>query len=267
MDKGTGPGIALGLGAMIMTMVLEGGNPLSLLNVPAAVIVFGGSLGAALVSTPMSVLLSLPKFLTQAFLEKTLEPHKVVDTFVGLADRARREGLLALEQEAQNLEPFAKKGVLMVVDGTDPALVREVMDTEIEAMEHRHGACYGMLNALGGFGPTFGIIGTVMGLINVLSHLEDPSKLGHSIAVAFIATLYGVASANILWLPLGAKLKHKSAEEVAVRELTVEGVLSVQAGDNPRVVRQKLEAKLSPAEREAAAKSERAGEPAAAVAG
>src|SRR6185437_9061103 len=152
--------------------------------------------------------------------------------------------LLALEQETDGLDAFIKKGVMMVVDGSDPSLVRDVLEGEISATEQRHKKGIGLMEAMGGFAPTMGIIGTVMGLVNVLSHLDDPSELGHSIAGAFIATLYGVLSANVFWLPIGERLKQRNKEEVALKTLAVEGVLSVQAGDNPRVVREKLEAFL-----------------------
>jgi chemotaxis protein MotA len=266
MDKTTAPGLVVALGALLVAVVLEGGSPASLINLPAALIVFGGSLGVALTSSPLPVLVGLGKFLPKAFQTRAEDPQELVELFVRLSDKARREGLLALEHETDKLDPFIRKGVQLVVDGSDPVLVREVLESEIDAMQRRHRANYSLLEALGGYAPTLGIIGTVMGLVNVLSHLEDPSELGHLIAGAFIATLYGVASANLIWLPLGQKLKHKSTEEAWLRELAVEGILSVQAGDNPRVVRQKLEAQLAPRQRGArasAAPSGRAAEPAA----
>src|SRR5579875_2919505 len=270
MDKTTAPGLAVALGALLMAVILEGGSPAALVNLPAALIVFGGCLGVALTSSPLPVLVGIGKFLPKAFLTKPDDPQALVETFVRLADKARREGLLALEHEADKLDAFTRKGIQLVVDGSDPALVREVLESEIDAMQRRHRANYSLLEALGGYAPTLGIIGTVMGLVNVLSRLEDPSELGHLIAGAFIATLYGVASANLVWLPLGQKLKHKRGEEAWLRELAVEGILSVQAGDNPRVVRQKLEAQLAPRQRGGrapAAASGRAAEQPAAVGG
>jgi chemotaxis protein MotA len=155
--------------------------------------------------------------------------------------------LLALEGEIGKIEDaFIKKGVMLIVDGLDPTIVREILETDISLLAERHKEGQEMFKALGGYAPTFGIIGTVMGLINVLSHLSEPEKLGHSIAVAFIATLYGVASANILWLPMGNKLKVKTQHEVMARELSAEGVLAIQAGENPRIVREKLESYLPP---------------------
>jgi chemotaxis protein MotA len=171
--------------------------------------------------------------------------RELVSLFVRLAERARREGLLALEGEAAEVTDHTlKKGLLLVVDGTDPELVREIMESDVAAMAERHEGRYAMFEAAGGFAPTMGIIGTVMGLVNVLSHLDKPDELGKSIATAFIATLYGVLSANVFWLPVGQRLKQRNKEEVALRELAVEGVLAVQAGDNPRVVREKLESFL-----------------------
>jgi chemotaxis protein MotA len=249
VDKSTVLGLVIGFAAVLGSVILEGGQLVALLNVPAAMIVFGGTIGAALISFSLQSVLSLPKYLVKCVTDRPIEIHAVVESFVRLADKARREGLLALEAEAPALDPFSRKGVLLVVDGSDPALVREVLETEISGMERRHRAGASLLEAMGGYAPTMGIIGTVMGLVNVLSKLEDPAELGHSIAVAFIATLYGVASANLVWLPLGHKLKEKSAEEVWVREIMLEGIMSVQAGDNPRMVREKLEAYLPAAGR------------------
>ena len=249
MDKSTLPGIVVGLGGILIGATLEGTHLGSLLMLPAFLIVFVGTLGTVMVSFPMSVVASLPKYFTLAIKESHHDAGEIVETFVRLADRARREGLLALEQEAGGLEPFASRGIQMVVDGSDPALVRDVMDADIESMRERHKHGSAVFEAMGGYSPTMGIIGTVMGLVQVLENLANPSELGHLIAAAFIATLYGVAFANCIFLPMGTKLKIKSQEEAHYKELIVEGVLSVQAGDNPRMVRDKLEAFLSPKQR------------------
>jgi chemotaxis protein MotA len=255
MDKSTLPGLFLGIGGLLFGGWLEGTSPLKLLMLPAFVIVMGGTLGTLMVSFPLSTIASIPKFLMIASMDKPHDLTHVVETFVKLADRARREGLLALEQEASSLEPFTRRGVQMVVDGSDPALVREILESDIDAMRERHKPGAAIFEAMGGYSPTMGIIGTVMGLVHVLENLSDPDKLGPLIASAFIATLYGVSFANCLFLPLATKLKGKSAAEVHMKELVVEGVLAVQSGDNPRVVRERLEAYLAPALRgEAAAK-------------
>ncbi len=264
MDKGTAIGLALALISILGAAVVEAGSVtilFALMNLPSAMIVFGGTIGTVIVAFPLDRVTQLGKVLGVAFRQQVTSERDLVTLFVRLAERARREGLLALESEAQEIEDASiKKGVLLVVDGTDPDLVREIMEADVSAMGERHEGKFAMFVAAGGFAPTMGIIGTVMGLVNVLSHLDKPDELGKSIATAFIATLYGVLSANVFWLPVGERLKQRNKEEVGRRTLAVEGVLAVQAGDNPRVVREKLEAFLPMALRgEAEASDEAAG--------
>ncbi len=252
-DKWTAIGLVVGFVSIFGASILESGNPavlLALMNPPAALIVLGGTFAAATVSFPFERVKALPTYLKVAFRNVDESGGELVEMFVRLSERARREGLLALESDAGEIEDdLIKKGVLLVVDGTDPELVREIMEADVAATTERHESYYAVLEAMGGYAPTMGIIGTVIGLVNVLGNLEDPEHLAKSIATAFIATLYGVFTANILWLPLGQRLKQRDKEEVHRRHLAVEGVLAVQAGDNPRVVREKLEAFLSPVER------------------
>ena len=248
MDRGTAIGLGLAMISILGAAVVEAGNVgilFSLINAPSAMIVFGGTIGALIVAFPLDRVTKLAKVLGVAFRQEATSGRELVGLFVRLAERARREGLLALETEAQAIEDSSiKKGVLLVVDGTDPELVREIMEADVAAMSERHEGNFAMFAAAGGFAPTMGIIGTVMVLVNVLSHLDKPDELGKSIATAFIATLYGVLSANVFWLPIGERLKQRNKEEVGRRTLAVEGVMAVQAGDNPRVVREKLEAFL-----------------------
>jgi chemotaxis protein MotA len=248
MDRGTGIGLGVALVCILGAAVVEAGSIgilFALMNLPSAMIVFGGTIGTIMVAFPMERVVKMGKVLGVAFRQEVTSDRDLVTLFVRLAERARREGLLALESEAQTIEDKSiQKGVLLVVDGTDPELVREIMESDVSAMSERHEGNFAMFAAGGGFAPTMGIIGTVMGLVNVLSHLDKPDELGKSIATAFIATLYGVLSANVFWLPIGERLKQRNKEEVARRTLAVEGVLAVQAGDNPRVVREKLEAFL-----------------------
>lgn len=256
-------GLIASFATLGVAIAMEGGKPEQFISISAALIVFGGTFGATIVSFPLSVVMKLPAFIGKAFAGEGLgiEPRQIVETFVELAQRARREGLLSLEEETAKIsDSFVKKGMQLVVDGIDPELVRNILDVDIAAMAERHHRGYGMLEAMGGYAPTMGIIGTVMGLVNVLSSLEDPSELGHAIAVAFIATLYGVASANLIWLPIGSKLKAKSKEEIWLREVAREGILAVQAGDNPRIVREKLEAFLANAQRGEKAKDAKVAE-------
>src|SRR4051794_39230028 len=248
MDRGTAIGLGVALVAILGAAVVEAGSIgilFALLNLPSAMIVFGGTIGTLLVAFPMERVTKLGKVLGVAFRQETTSEKDLVTLFVRLAERARREGLLALETEAAEIHDKAiQKGVLLVVDGTDPELVREIMEADVAAMSERHEGKFGMFAAAGGFAPTMGIIGTVMGLVNVLSHLDKPDEPGKSIATAFIATLYGVLTAAVFWLPIGERLKQRNKEEVARRTLAVPRVLAVQAGDNPRVVREKLEAFL-----------------------
>lgn len=259
MEFATIIGLFLGWGALITAHMMEGGSIASLLNVSAAVIVFGGTLGTAFICFPMQDVLNLPKMMGQAFSRNNISPEAIVPRLVGYAEKARREGLLALEAEVADAnDTFLQKGMQLVADGIDLNTVKDMLETELSFIAARHASAYGILEAMGGFAPTMGIIGTVMGLISVLGNLSDPSKLGPSIAVAFIATLYGVSSANLLWLPLGVKLKRKSEEEILVREMMLAGILSIQSGDNPQIVEEKLKSYLSPSQRLAMAPAEEA---------
>lgn len=247
MNIATLIGLVVGIGALMAAEMIDGGSPASLVNVSAAMIVFGGTFGAALISFPMKSVVGLGGLIGKTMKEPKLDAPALVAMFVSLAEKARREGLLSLEEDVQAIEdPFVKKGLLLVVDGTDPELVRSIMEAEVDSLERRHEQGYGVLEAMGGYAPTMGIIGTVMGLVRVLAHMSNPDDLARSISVAFIATLYGVSSANLLWLPLATKLKGQSGQELFFRSLAVEGILSVQSGDNPRLVKEKLEAFLPP---------------------
>jgi len=250
MAWSTAAGLVLAIGVLMGTVLLEGGNPAALLNAPAALVVFGGTFVTALISFTPAKTLGLVKTIIQIFKFKAPPHGDLITQIVDLADKARRQGLLALDEEVNALEePFLKKGLQLVVDGTDPEMVRKLLEIDTHHMAVRHGGGQGVLAAMGGYAPTMGIIGTVMGLVNVLSHMDDPEHLASSIATAFLATLYGVASANLIWLPLGAKLGEVDKEELLMRAIMTEGVLAIQAGDNPRVVGSKLEAFLAPADR------------------
>ena len=262
-DISTVLGLTMGFGCLLFAFYMEktglGRLPEgflapfgALISISAAFIVFGGTIAAALISFPMPVVIRL---LTGALFRKTISNAaeggpELVALFLRLAEKARRQGLLALEDEANQIQDeFLRKGIMLVVDGTDPEVVRAVLEIDSAVLHERHKSGYELYEGMGGYAPTMGIIGTVMGLVSVLSDLSDVSKLGPSIAVAFIATLYGVGSANIIWLPLGSKLKRKSEQELAAREMMLEGILSIQAGDNPRIVQEKLAGYLAPSVR------------------
>ncbi len=247
MDLATLIGLALGFGSIFGGMVMEGGNPAAIINIPAFVIVLGGTFGTAFISFPLSRIIGLAGVLMHAFFDKGHDARHTADLLVSMAEQSRREGLLSLEGKAQSVsDPFIKKGLMLMIDGTDPERLRSIMEIELAAREERHEGGIAVLEAMGGFAPTLGIMGTVLGLINVLSNLSDTSTLGHKIAGAFIATFIGVFSANILFLPLGIKLKGRMKHEAHIGEMSLEGILSIQAGDNPRIVREKLDGFLSP---------------------
>lgn len=245
-------GLGLALGAVLMSAMMEGTQIPAFINIPAAMLVFGGTLGVTMAGTSMAQMKLVPKLYKLAFSPPEYNLRERVALLVRFAEMARREGLLALDDELQNVEDgFTKKGMQLVVDGTDPELVREILEIELEAMGTRHRVGVEPFEKAGGFGPTLGITGTVMGLIHVLENLSAPSTLGPAISGAFIATLYGVGSANLIFLPIANKLKFLSAQEEELGYMTVEGILAIQAGDNPRVVESKLMSYVSPEEREA----------------
>ncbi len=253
MDFTTLAGLLLGLASLIIAFVMEGGSVAALLGLSAAIIVLGGTVGATVVSFPMAQLKSVGPLLRIAFLGKSPDARSTIDELAELATLARREGILSLEERVEQYDdPFFRNGVQMIVDGVDPELVRNVLETDIQFVESRHEAGAAIFEAAGGFAPTMGIIGTVMGLIHVLGNLSNVSKLGPLIATAFIATLYGVGSANLIWLPIASKLKQRSKEELLVKELITEGIVSIQAGENPLILRQKLLVFLAPRARAAA---------------
>jgi chemotaxis protein MotA len=234
-------GLVLAVGAILGSNAMEGGKLVALFNPSAALLVFGGTVGATAISHSLKEILRLPALVLQSFRQPVLDPEATGERIVAYAQKARREGLLSLEAELSGeRDPFLLKGLQMVVDGADPEMVRSVLETEIAVAGRRARASASVFETAGGYAPTMGIIGTVMGLIHVLSNLSDAAKLGPAIAVAFLATFYGVSSANVFWLPLAAKLKHRAAEEAALKELVLEGVLSIQRGDNPSLVREKL---------------------------
>jgi len=253
MKANTIIGIIVAFVGLAVAATMEGSQIPAFLNIPALLLIVAGTFGATFAGTTMEHFKKAPTLYKKAFSGETYDLNEVVQQMVGFAERARREGLLALEDEiAQIDDSFTRKGLQLVVDGTDPELVREILENEIDGMAARHALGAQPFEKAGGFAPTIGIIGTVMGLVHVLQNLSAPDTLGPAISGAFIATLYGVASANLVFLPLANKLKLLSHEEQELRCLALEGILAVQAGDNPRVVADKLLAFVPPGEREAA---------------
>ncbi len=251
MDIATVLGLCIALGAILGSVVIEGGHLGALVNVPAALIVFGGTLGATVVSNRLEDILKLPVVLRQAFFSAPRDPVATTQQMVALATSARRDGFLALEEAIKNIpNPFMVKGIQMVVDGTAPEVVTEVLETELHQLEQRHSGSANILLTMGGLSPTLGVIGTVMGLVHMMGQLNDPGSMGPAIASAFLATLYGVASANIIFIPLGNKLKGLSKREQLVCEIIIEGVRAIQKGASPIIVAESLKAFITPKHRD-----------------
>ena len=247
MDPGTLAGIGLAFGAIFASMILEGGSPTSILLIPPIVLVFGGTAGAAMAGGLLSDFLGIIGSFQRVLLGKAVASDALVDSIVKLAEKARREGLLALEDAMKEVDnAFLKKGLQLAIDGTDSDELRDILEAEVDAKRKADKQAAKIFDGMGGYAPTIGIIGTVVGLVHVLENLSDPSKLGHLIAGAFVATLWGVMSANVMWLPMGAKLKRLSEIETSQMELVIAGIINIQAGANPRIVAQKLRSLLPP---------------------
>lgn len=250
MDPATIVGVVLALGAILVSMIMEGGNPASMFLIPPMILVLIGTFGVAMASGSMKDTMGVGGAFKMALLSKKHDIGPSIGVVVEFADKARREGLLALEEAAKSIEdPFLKKGIELAIDGTDPEELREIMENEISAKKAADKVGAKFFENMGGFAPTLGIIGTVLGLVHVLENLSEPEKLGHLIAGAFIATLWGVMSANVMWLPMGNKIKRVSEVEAHHMELILEGILSIQAGANPRTIEQKLLSYLPEKER------------------
>jgi chemotaxis protein MotA len=246
----TAIGVVCAFGALLVSSLMEGTQPMTFLNIPALLLIVGGTSGAVMASTNFATFMAVPKMVILSFKGSNVESAGAISLMVGLSEKARRNGLLALEEDIAGIDDaYTRKGLQLVVDGTDSDLVRTILESEVDGMAARHARTYGIFATAGGFAPTLGIIGTVMGLIHVLENLSAPSTLGPAISGAFIATLYGVSSANLLFLPIGNKLKEMSGIEVNHRMMVLEAILSIQAGDNPRVLAEKLETFVAPAER------------------
>jgi chemotaxis protein MotA len=241
MDLATIIGIGAAFGAVLLSIIMEGSTPMSVILPPPMLLVIGGTLGAGLASTTMSDFIKAFTGLQRFMLFKRPDMNESVDTIVKLADKARREGLLALEDATKEIDDeFLKDGLQSAIDGTDPDDLRAMMEARIDAKKARDKVMAKVFGDMGGYAPTIGIIGTVVALVHVLANLNDPSTIGKSIASAFVATLWGLLSANLIWLPISGRIKRVSELEAAHMELVMEGLLAIQAGGNPRVVGQRL---------------------------
>jgi chemotaxis protein MotA len=246
VDIATIIGIIAGLGMIFLTIITGQGAKM-FLHVPSILIVVGGSVAATLVSFPLKQVTGVISVVRKAFFSDVDNPVELIDTIVNLSKKARKEGLLAIDSAVNELEdPFLRTGMQMVVDGTEPDLIRGVMEIELSYTMERHKTGQQIFNALGTYAPAFGMIGTLMGLIQMLSKLDDPSKIGGGMAVALITTFYGAVTANLIFLPIAGKLKNNSESEVVRKEMIVEGVLSIQYGEHPNTIHRKLSNFLAP---------------------
>jgi chemotaxis protein MotA len=256
VDPATLIGFVVSLVALLAFMVMEGSDPTSLLFLPAIVLVIVATFGAAMSGQTMDDLKKLPGWFKMGVMPAKVPPATdQIQTLVSLAEKARKEGLLALEAQVKAIEdPFLKRGLQMGIDGTDPEELRAVLESEISAKKAEDKVAAKFMNTMGGYAPTIGIVGCIVGLMNVMANLNDPSSLGPMIASAFVATLWGVMAANFWFLPMGAKILRVSELQAAQMELLVEGITEIQAGTSPRAVRLKLNSLIPPSElaREAA---------------
>jgi chemotaxis protein MotA len=245
-DFATIGGLVLAVGGIMGGLILEGGKARDVAQVTAAMIVLCGTIGAVMVTTPMHTLLGAVKKMGLVFFERSHNPEAIVEEIIGYASKARKSGIVSLEHEANSIQdPFLRKALNLAVDGTDLQIIRQTMELEINMEEHHGEAEAKVFESAGGYAPTIGIIGAVLGLIQVMKNLSNIEEVGHGIAVAFVATVYGVGTANLFFLPAGNKLKARVRQAIQNKELMLEGVAGIVEGLNPKLIQSKLEAYLS----------------------
>ncbi len=250
MDLASVIGFSLAV-ILVLGGMASGGDMGAFWDLPSVLITGGGTIGATMMANPLERTKALPKIIKKAFFAESIDLLGLIQTLVSFAEKARREGLLALEEDAAQIDDeFMRKSIQLVVDGTDPELVKSILDTEIGLLEERHGANKAYFDSMAELAPAFGMLGTLIGLIQMLGNLDDPDALGPGMATALITTLYGSFIANVICLPVSKKLAFRSSQEVLSRELMVEGILAIQAGENPRIVEEKLKVFLPPALRQ-----------------
>ena len=241
MDKATLGGMVLAIGGILFGLLIEGGNFSQILQPTAAMIVFGGTLGAILIQYPLPVALAAWKRLAHVFVEPRQNAQGTIELLVRYANQARREGIVSLDKEINKIqEPFLRRALMLAIDGTESQELRNMMELELGNKEEQEEKIPQLFESAGGFSPTIGIIGAVLGLIQVMQHLDKIDEVGRGIAVAFVATIYGVGAANLFFLPVAGKLKIRIREEQIIREMTLEGVISILEGMNPRMLESKL---------------------------
>jgi chemotaxis protein MotA len=247
MDLASVIGFVIGFGLVLWAL---GANIMAFIDPPSMLIVGGGTIGATLIHYPLAEVLRVMNVVKKAFMHKEESPADLIKTLVKFAETARREGILSLEQAAMQIEDdFLKNGITLAVDGTEPEYIREIMTTEMDNIAERHKNGAAIMEAMGTYAPAFGMIGTLIGLVIMLRNMNDPSTIGSGMAVALITTFYGAVLANLVFMPIAGKLKLRSAHELLMKELCIQGIMAIQSGDNPRIVESKLKAFLSPSKR------------------
>ena len=252
MDLGSYVGIFGAFGMIIFAVLVGGGNILSIVDIPSFIMVAMGSYFAVMLATSLPEAIGIWSIMGRSFKIQSFNEQNIIQKMVAFSEIARREGLLALEDELEDLDDeFMKKGLRLVVDGTDAAVIRDLMELELSQMQGRHSAKISSISAWAALAPGLGMIGTVVGLIGMLQNLEDRAAIGPNMALALITTLYGSIISNLIMIPIAAKLKGHDGQETIVKEMVIEGVLSIQAGENTRILAQKLMAYLNPTVRKA----------------
>ncbi len=240
MDISTIIGLLLGAG-LLLWAILTSASLESFTDAPSIAIVVGGATAAALISFPIKTLFGVAKVVKNAFFAKAVDPTQLITQMVGFAEVARRDGILSLENALADVkDPFIISGIQMAVDGTDPELIEQIMNSELEALQDRHADGKALFDNLGKYAPAFGMIGTLVGLVIMLQNMEDPSTIGPAMAVALLTTFYGAVIANLIAMPIADKLDVRSRQEVMLKSIIIRGVMAIQSGDNPRIVEQKL---------------------------
>ena len=259
MDIATIGGLVLGVVFFALSVILDKGvsGLVAFWNAPSVMITIGGAVASVMIIHPMDKFINALKAVGKVFNNQVMDEASIIKNIIDLSNVARKEGLLALEEAAENIEDtFLKKGIMLVVDGTDPELVRNILETELIFIQGRHKEVATFWEKIAEMGPAWGMIGTLIGLINMLGSLDDPSAIGPAMAVALLTTMYGSLLANLFASPFAEKMKIRSGQEMLLKEVMIEGLLSIQAGENPRVIEEKLKAFLAPVLREAMSSGE-----------
>jgi len=255
MDLATVIGLVGAFAAMGLGIISGGAGFATYIDIPSFFITVLGAIFASMIAFPMSTIKDLPKLIGKTFKSDSSDPSKTIESIIDLANKARKDGLLSLEEAAKDMgDPFLQKGLMLIVDGTDPELVRNLLETELDFIDQRHKNGQGLMEMIASMGPGFGMIGTLFGLVAMLKNLSDTASLGPNMAVALITTLYGSILANVFFTPMAKKLSVNSAVEMLERGIILEGLLSIQAGENPRIIEEKLKAFLPPSLRKASTK-------------